>query len=115
MIRDDISLSKLLYQLATLHPELEAITQSLSICTFRYVPNVIGVYPDTEAYLNKLNKTLVDELQASGKLFLSNAVVNGKYCLRACIVNFRTSEADIHKTVEIITRVGSQIHSELNG
>ena len=38
MIGEDIELSKLLFDLAENHPELEAITQNLSITTLRYVP-----------------------------------------------------------------------------
>jgi aromatic-L-amino-acid decarboxylase len=38
MIQDDILLARHLYDLASDHPELEAITHSLSITTLRYVP-----------------------------------------------------------------------------
>ena len=38
MIREDIALSQLLFEEAKKHPELEAVTQNLSITTFRYVP-----------------------------------------------------------------------------
>jgi hypothetical protein len=36
-----------------------------------------------------------------------------KYCLRACIVNFRTSEKDINQVIEIIADEGRRIHEEL--
>jgi aromatic-L-amino-acid/L-tryptophan decarboxylase len=39
--------------------------------------------------------------------------VNDKYCLRACIVNFRTSEKDIAEIVEIIVREGRKLHQKL--
>ncbi|MEZ4810864.1 MAG: aminotransferase class V-fold PLP-dependent enzyme [Allomuricauda sp.] len=112
MIREDIELSKLLYHLAENHPELEAVSQNLSITTFRYIPQETGNM-DNGAYLNKLNETLVNELQAGGEVFLSNAIVNGAYCMRACIVNFRTSVADIHETIDIIVRLGRKIHNQL--
>ena len=37
MIQDDITLARYLYDLAADHPELEAITNHLSITTLRYV------------------------------------------------------------------------------
>ena len=40
---------------------------------------------------------------------MSNAVIGDKYCLRACIVNFRTSEKDIEEIVEIIVRSGRKV------
>lgn len=109
MIKDDISLSQLLFKLAQRHPELEAVTQNLSITTLRYVPND-GTRADG-VYLNKLNETLLNILQQQGELFLSNAVVHDKYCLRGCIVNFRTSEKDIEEIISIIVREGRKVHA----
>ncbi len=111
MISDDIELSKLLFKLANDHPELEAVTQSLSITTLRYVP--AGVNPDDQKYLNTLNESLLNELQKGGKVFLSNAVVKEKYCLRVCIVNFRTTATDIVEVVHIIADEAKRIHSKL--
>jgi glutamate/tyrosine decarboxylase-like PLP-dependent enzyme len=114
MIGEDIQLSKLLFDLAEKHPELEAITQNLSITTLRYVPSDYTLCGENrEAYLNKLNETLLNELQQGGEVFLSNAVINGKYCLRGCIVNFRTSKKDIEEIIEIIAREGKKIHQRL--
>jgi aromatic-L-amino-acid/L-tryptophan decarboxylase len=110
MINDDIELSKLLFEMAKDHAELEAVSQNLSITTFRYRPEQDGL---TESYLNKLNETLLDHLQKGSEVFLSNAVVKEKYCLRVCIVNFRTTEKDITETVEIIVREGRKIHNWL--
>src|SRR5882724_1821273 len=64
MIGEDIRLSKLLFQLADEHPELEAVTQNLSITTLRYVPpGYADANADNEAYLNKLNDLLLNQLQ----------------------------------------------------
>ena len=114
LIGDDVALARLLFDLATVHPELEAVTHSLSICTLRYVPaECRGGGPGTESYLNTLNEALLNALQRGGEVFLSNAVVKGKYCLRACIVNFRTSTHDIEATPEIIARAGRATHQHL--
>jgi len=114
MINEDIKLSKMLFRLAEEHPELEAVTQNLSITTLRYVPAATDQDKgDTESYLNTLNESLLNELQLRGEVFLSNAVVNKKYCLRACIVNFRTSPRDIEEIIEIIVREGKKMHEKL--
>ena len=111
LIGEDIELSELLFELAQKHSELEAISQNLSITTFRYVP----LKSDTDSdYLNKLNEELLNELQAGGEVFLSNAIVKGQYCLRACIVNFRTSEKDIEEIIEIVIREGKRVHLKLS-
>jgi aromatic-L-amino-acid decarboxylase len=104
MISTDIRLARLLFQLASQHAELQAVTQNLSITTLRYCP---PAQPGVD--LNQLNELLLNDLQHNGEVFLSNAVIGDKYCLRACIVNFRTSEKDIEEIVEIIVRTGRKI------
>ena len=114
MIREDIEMSKLLFEEARKHPELEAITQNLSITTLRYIPEDYKketLLSDT--YLNTLNEALLNELQSGGEVFLSNAIVSDRYCLRGCIVNFRTSRKDIREIIEIIVRVGKRVHNQL--
>lgn len=111
LISEDIELSELLYDQAEKHPELEAVSQNLSITTFRYIP--LGYTEDSENkddYLNKLNEEILNKLQTGGEVFLSNAIVNKKYCLRACIVNFRTSKKDIKEIIDIIIREGRKAH-----
>ena len=122
MIEEDIRLSKLLFTLANDHPELEALTQNLSITTLRFVPLEFQREDHQNANadlyleaLNALNKQLLNELQRNGEAFLSNAIVGEKYCLRSCIVNFRTSEKDIVEIIEIIVRTGRKLAQKLQG
>ena len=116
MIREDIQLSELFFALAKNHAELESVTQNLSITTLRYIP--LGLtYGNNdekkELYLNTLNETLLNNLQQGGEVFLSNALVGSKYCLRGCIVNFRTSKKDIEEIIDIIVREGRHVHQQL--
>jgi aromatic-L-amino-acid/L-tryptophan decarboxylase len=114
MIADDIKLARLLFEKANAHPELEAITNNLSITTLRYIPaDYNQLDKSKESYLNTLNEGLLKELQKGGEVFLSNAVVRQMYCLRACIVHFRTSENDIEEIIEIIVREGNKMHRVL--
>lgn len=116
MINEDIELSELFFAEAKKHPELEAVTQNLSITTLRYVPVGYTVGDEnSETYVNTLNEQLLNVLQVGGEVFLSNAVVFGKYCLRGCIVNFRTSRKDIEEIIAIIVREGRQLHLKLQG
>jgi aromatic-L-amino-acid/L-tryptophan decarboxylase len=114
MIREDIGLAELLFDLAKNHPDLEAVTHNLSITTLRYVPSdYLQNSTNREPYLNTLNETLLNELQQGGEVFLSNAIVRTKYCLRGCIVNFRTSAKDIREIIDIIVKKGEKIHQKL--
>jgi aromatic-L-amino-acid/L-tryptophan decarboxylase len=116
MIGDDILLSAHLHHLLGHHPEFEAATQNLSITTFRYVPPDLRPQlgsEQAEAYLNQLNQDLLTAVEKSGQAYLSNAVVNGKFLLRACIVNFHTSLADIEAMPLLLARLGRETHAVL--
>jgi glutamate/tyrosine decarboxylase-like PLP-dependent enzyme len=113
MIADDIALSSEMHRLASGEAELEALTQSLSINTFRYIPpgldrKAVGA----KEYLNDLNTALLARVQSEGTAYLSNAVIDGNFALRACIVNFRTTSADVKATIDVIVRLGRVIDAE---
>ena len=114
MISDDIHLARALFERISQYAELDALTQSLSITTFRFVPTDLNSGDEKAAnYLDKLNLELLTRLQSSGEAYLSNAVVHGKFALRACIVNFRTSLADIEALLPIVVRIGKALDLEM--
>jgi aromatic-L-amino-acid/L-tryptophan decarboxylase len=114
MISDDIRLARHLFEQIALYPELEALTQSLSITTFRFVPaGLDSSDADAASYLDKLNLELLTRLQNSGKAYLSNAVIGGKFALRVCIVNFRTTLADVEALLPIVVAIGEELDAEL--
>jgi len=116
MIADDIRLSQSMARAVAQHAELELATQDLSITTFRYVPldlrTQVGT-ADAERHLDALNRALLDRLQRGGEVFLSNAVISGRYLLRACIVNFHTDHSDVEAVPDIVARLGRAIDAEL--
>ncbi len=114
MITDDIRLAMELNRRVQAERELQAFTQSLSITTFRYVPPELEIgQDDVEAYLNRLNTAILERLQQSGAVFLSNAVLGETFVLRACIVNFRTTLSDVEALPGIVLRIGREAHAEL--
>jgi aromatic-L-amino-acid/L-tryptophan decarboxylase len=116
MIGDDIELSREMARAVERHPELELVTQALSIATFRYVPADLKYRRGDDAverYLNQLNEALLDTLQRGGELFVSNAVIRGRYLLRACIVNFHTTADDVAAVPDIVARDGRNLDGRL--
>jgi glutamate/tyrosine decarboxylase-like PLP-dependent enzyme len=112
MISDDIKLSQMLYRLVEARPQLQAFTQGLSITTFRYVPPDLRSQLEVasiKTYLNELNTELLTRLEKSGEAFLSNALIDGNFALRACVVNFRTTLKDIEALPELVVRIGDEI------
>jgi len=116
MIADDMRLSRAMADAVARHPELQLTTQDLSITTFRYVPRDLRTHVGEEAverHLDALNRELLDRLQRGGEAFVSNAVVGGRYVLRACIVNFHTERADVEAVLEIAARIGRTVDAGL--
>jgi hypothetical protein len=58
---------------------------------------------------DEFNKRLMVEVQRDGDSYLSNATINGRFALRACIVNFRTTAADVERLLDTIRRVAARM------
>jgi len=92
----------------------------LSICCFRYVPpswqaglrmrGEDAVAIETE--LDQLNTNIMNLVQRGGRAYLSSATIRGKFALRACITNFRTTRADIDETLQIIREAARDLGSK---
>jgi aromatic-L-amino-acid decarboxylase len=83
----------------------------LSICCFRYLPVQArraltqadeATRARMEGELNQLNERIVRAVQRGGRAYISNAILHGRFALRACIINFRTTRRDIDLTLDII-------------
>jgi glutamate/tyrosine decarboxylase-like PLP-dependent enzyme len=109
LIAGDIALSEHLFAGLQRHDEFEAVSQGLSISTFRFVPpdlrGAVGTAP-VEEYLDALNRQLLAELERGGEAFVSNAVIRGRFVLRACIVNFNTSVEDVEALPGLVAAAG---------
>ena len=89
-IAHDVDLARYLDARVRQHPDLEPMCPvTLSIACFRYAPDGVD-----DATLDALNERLMIEIRRDGRTFPSNAVLGGRYSLRACFVNHRT-EADV--------------------
>jgi glutamate/tyrosine decarboxylase-like PLP-dependent enzyme len=101
----DIALAAYLGELVSNADDFELLAPvELSICCFRYVPKNAQ-----ESDLNQLNEQIMSAVQKGGRAYLSNATVNGKFALRACITNFRTTKADIEQTLEVVRDAARQL------
>jgi aromatic-L-amino-acid decarboxylase len=78
------------------HPHLELLAPvELSAVCFRHIGNETP--PEDE--LNRHNAAILKRVVQRGRVYLSNATLRGKFCLRACIVNHRTTEGDVDSVI----------------
>jgi glutamate/tyrosine decarboxylase-like PLP-dependent enzyme len=66
----------------------------------------------SEEMRNRFNLALLKRIVSGGKIYLSNAELRGKFCLRACIVNHLTNDSDIDAVVPEVEDAAAQIISE---
>ncbi len=115
-ISHDAALARYLGALVEERDDLELMTPvGLSITCFRYVPGDLAGddAAGREAYLDRLNQRLMTALQLGGRAYCSNAVLGGRFCLRSCIVNYRTEAEDVEALIEIAVELGSKLDAEL--
>jgi aromatic-L-amino-acid decarboxylase len=104
-IEHDLELARLVADLVRAADDLELLVEpALSIVPFRRIP----AHGDVDEH----NRRLVQELQRDGRLYVTGAVVDGRWCLRPCMVNYRTTVADAHALVDIVREVGQRIEQE---
>jgi aromatic-L-amino-acid decarboxylase len=110
-ITEDNALAAYLATLIGQAEDFELLAEpQLSICCFRYIPQAMWPSPDggprrndeLEGELNELNEKIMYAVQRGGRAYISSATINGRFALRVCITNFRTTRADLEQTLEII-------------
>ncbi|MEZ4942686.1 MAG: pyridoxal-dependent decarboxylase [Saprospiraceae bacterium] len=116
LIREDIALARYAADILRAETDLAVFSSGLSITTFRYVPPDLSAHvgePETEARLNQLNQAILNQMEAGGAFFMSNAVLDGVFVLRMCIVNFRTQAAHIEAIPEYIRMIGADLYAKM--
>jgi aromatic-L-amino-acid decarboxylase len=78
----------------------------LSIVCFRYAPSQLS---GNEDELNRLNKRVMEMVQAGGDAFLSSAVLGGRFALRACVLHYATTPEDVAALISAVRRTGESI------
>jgi aromatic-L-amino-acid/L-tryptophan decarboxylase len=106
-IEEDLRLARALARKVRDATGLELLSAGdLGIVCFRYAP------PGPrrpEADLERLNERLLVDLQKEGRVFVSNARVRGRFALRACLLNYRTTEADLDLLVQRVRTIGGTL------
>jgi aromatic-L-amino-acid/L-tryptophan decarboxylase len=60
---------------------------------------------------NRFNLELLKRIIGRGKIYLSNAELEGKFCLRACIVNYLTKDSDIDAVVPEVLAAAQEVRA----
>ncbi len=114
-IAADNALAAYMAEQVSASEDLELLAPAtLGICCFRYVPAEMrraleeagtdARLASVQAGLDELNARLMHRIQRGGEAYLSNALLRGRFALRASITNFRTTRRDIDTTLDVVRR-----------
>jgi aromatic-L-amino-acid decarboxylase len=103
-IERNLGQARLLHAEVSRYDDLEVLCGEppLSIVPFRHVPDGVDD-------LDEHNARLGEELQRNGDVWVAPARVDGKVCLRPCVVNYRTTDDDVRALVELAREVGAAL------
>jgi aromatic-L-amino-acid/L-tryptophan decarboxylase len=107
-IQRDLDHAQQLARAVDAEPALERLAAvELSAVCFRHRVSASA----SEEERNAFNLQLLKRLILRGKVYLSNAELKGKFCLRACIVNHMTTDVDIETVVKEVVDTAEEILS----
>jgi aromatic-L-amino-acid decarboxylase len=109
-ISQDLHLAQVLANAIDAEPMLERLAPvALSAVCFRYT--VAPVHP-TSFHLDDLNRRILDRVIRRGRVYLSNATIHGHFALRACVVNHRTIESDVHAIITEVLAAAAEVAAD---
>ncbi|WP_309896184.1 aminotransferase class V-fold PLP-dependent enzyme [Archangium sp.] len=105
-IRNDLENAQRLATLVSEEPRLELLAPvPLSAVCFRYVAGL------AEEERNAFNTRLMARINARGRVYLSNASLSGRFVLRACFVNHRTTPEDVRTVVAEVLAAAEELRA----
>jgi aromatic-L-amino-acid decarboxylase len=103
-IREHIAIARWFEKQVTEHPDFEILAPvTLSVVCFRFRPDGIN---DPEN-LNHINESLMKQLNATGKLFLTHTKLNGQFTLRMSVAGTLTTQQHVAKAWELIVETAA--------
>lgn len=112
-IEHDIGLARYLASQILRSVDFElAEPQSLSVVCFRYAPPGLRARKDT---VDALNSRLVEAIQTGGRAFVSSTSLDGRFWLRACVVNYRARQEDMDALLTIAREAGEALLAATGG
>jgi aromatic-L-amino-acid decarboxylase len=78
----------------------------LSIFCFRHVPAQLR--NQSPKAIDTFNERLLVALQRDGSSYLSNTTIGGRFALRGCVLNYRTTFRDMEILLDDLRRVGTR-------
>jgi aromatic-L-amino-acid decarboxylase len=107
-IEENIALARYLTDRLRRAPDFGLMAPTdLSVVCFRFLDPSSS---DEESQAS-LNRRLLERLQLGGEAFLTSTELGGRFVLRACIVNHRSTREDIDRMLDAVRAIGRELVS----
>jgi aromatic-L-amino-acid/L-tryptophan decarboxylase len=113
-IAENLRQARLLADLVDAEPTLERLAAvELSAVCFRWTGaadrRMDAADLRADADLDRTNAEILSEVNRRGRVYLSNADIRGRFALRACITNHRTTDDDVRAVVAEVLGVAADL------
>ncbi|HKB13694.1 MAG TPA: aminotransferase class V-fold PLP-dependent enzyme [Vicinamibacterales bacterium] len=105
VIEENIALARHLAGQVESDPDFALMAPpGLSIVCFRYVGALAS-----EDQIVAANRAILERLQLGGDAFITSTELGGRFVLRACIVNYRSTRADVDRLLDAVRAIGRAV------
>jgi len=107
-IESNLACARYLESLVRTSDDFEMVAPvELSIFCFRHVPSHLR--SESPQTIDEFNERLLIALQRDGSSYLSNTTLDGRFALRGCVLNYRTTLRDMEILLEDLRRVAKTL------
>ncbi len=106
ILREHLRLAKLFAEWIEAHPKFEKMAQvNFGVVCFRFHPPDIN----DENILNELNEKLLNNINNTGRLFISHTKIEEKYIIRLSVSGLRTEEKNVKNAWVLIRKEAEKL------
>lgn len=103
-LTEKLRLAQWLYHRFLEEPGFECLAvPDLSVVVFRYRPK--------RGNVGEFNRRMLKHINDSGNLFLSSTLLNGEFVIRACVLSFRTHQAEVEEAFEVVKAAAREVET----
>jgi glutamate/tyrosine decarboxylase-like PLP-dependent enzyme len=107
-IENNLACARYLESMVLASEDFEMVAPvELSIFCFRHVP--VHLKNESPEAIDAFNERLLVALQQDGSSYLSNATLWGRFALRGCVLNYRTTMRDMEILLDDLRRVAKSL------
>jgi glutamate/tyrosine decarboxylase-like PLP-dependent enzyme len=113
-IENNLACARYLESMVQASDDFEMVAPvELSIFCFRHVP--MQLRSESPETIDAFNERLLVALQRDGSSYLSNATLGGRFALRGCVLNYRTTLRDMEILLDDLRRVARSLPTSAQG